>query len=130
MEKMSVILASDEFEKLQAGCMMASVASVSGIEVNVFVTMAAMACFRQKTVDDRRFPKIGEVGQAALRKKAPLFSDLLIQGKEMGSMKVFACALALDLLDATLAEMIPVFDEVVGVATFLGKAEGSQVLFV
>jgi peroxiredoxin family protein len=130
VEKLSVVLASDEFEKLQAGCMMASVASVSGIAVNVFVTMAAMTCFRQKTVADRSFPKIGEVGQAAIRKKAPLFSDLLIQGKEMGSLKVFACALALDLIDSKLEEMVPVFDEVVGVATFLGKAEGGQVLFV
>lgn len=130
MEKLSVVLASDEFEKLQAGCMMASVASVSGIDVNIFVTMSAMTCFRQKTVTDRSFPKIGKVGQAAIRKNVPLFSDLLLQGKEMGSMKVFACALALDLIDAKLDEMVPVFDEVVGVATFLGKAEGGQILFV
>ena len=130
MEKLSVVLASDEFEKLQAGCMMASVASVSGVEVNVFVTMAAMTCFQKKTVADRLFPKIGVLGQAAIRKNAPLFSDLLLQGKEMGTLKVFACALALDLMDAKLDEMVPVFDEVVGVATFWGKAEGGQVLFV
>jgi len=110
--------------------MMASVASVSGMEVNVFVTMAAMTCFRQKTVADLSFAKIGEVGKAALKKKVPLFFDLLLQGKEMGSMKVFACALALDLIDSKLDDMVPVFDEVVGVATFLGKAEGGQVLFV
>ncbi len=130
MEKISLVLASDDFEKLQAASMMASVAAVSGMTVNVFVTMAAMACFVKERVEKKEFLKVGEVGKAILRKKAPLYPDLLAQGREMGEMKVYACSLALDLIEKPLEEMIPVFDEVVGVATFLGIAEGGQILFV
>lgn len=130
MDKISLVLASDEFEKLQAAAMMASVAAVSGMEVNVFVTMAAMSCFVKERVDRKEFLKVGEVGRRVLEKKAPLYADLLSQGKMMGSMKVYACSLALDLIEKPLSEMVPVFDDVVGVATFLGIAEGGQVLFI
>nr|EDZ39692.1 MAG: Protein of unknown function [Leptospirillum sp. Group II '5-way CG'] len=130
MDKISLVLASDEFEKLQAASMMASVASVSGMEVNVFVTMSAMACFVRERVERKDFLNVGEVGRKVLEKKAPLYVDLLTQGKMMGTMKVFACSLALDLIDKPLSEMVPVFDDVVGVATFLGIAEGGQVLFI
>jgi peroxiredoxin family protein len=130
MDKISLVLASDEFEKLQAAAMMASVASVSGMEVNVFVTMAAMACFVRERVERKDFLRVGEVGRKVLEKKAPLYVDLLTQGKMMGTMKVFACSLALDLIEKPLSEMVPVFDDVVGVAAFLGIAEGGQVLFV
>ncbi|MHB8421269.1 MAG: hypothetical protein ACYC9S_00500 [Leptospirales bacterium] len=130
MEKLSLVLASDDFEKLQAASMMAAVAAVSGVSVNVFVTMSAMACFVKERVDRKDFLKVGELGKAILRKKAPLYPDLLAQGREMGEMKVYACSLALDLLEKGVEEMVPVFDDVVGVATFLGIAEGGQVLFV
>ncbi len=130
MEKLSLVLASDEFEKLQAAAMMASVAAVSGMAVNVFVTMSAMTCFIKERVDRKDFLKVGEVGKAILRKKAPLYADLLAQGREMGDLKVYACSLALDLLEKPLEEMVPIFEDVVGVATFLGIAEGGQVLFI
>lgn len=130
MNKLSIVLASDEFERLQAASMMASVASVSGIDVNVFVTMGAMACFVKERIERKDFIKVGEVGRAVLSKKAPLYFDLLAQGRMMGSMKVYACSLALDLIEKKMDQLVPIFDEVVGVSTFLGVAEGGQVLFV
>jgi peroxiredoxin family protein len=130
MDKLSIVLASDEFERLQAASMMASVASVSGITVNVFVTMGAMACFVKERIDRKDFIKVGEVGRAVLSKKAPLYFDLLSQGRMMGSMKVYACSLALDLIEKRVDQLVPIFDDVVGVSTFLGVAEGGQVLFV
>jgi peroxiredoxin family protein len=130
MNKLSIVLASDEFERLQAASMMASVASVSGIDVNVFVTMGAMACFVKERIERKDFIKVGEVGRAVLSKKAPLYFDLLAQGRMMGSMKMYACSLALDLIEKKMDQLVPIFDEVVGVSTFLGVAEGGQVLFV
>ncbi|MGC8500380.1 MAG: hypothetical protein ACP5OS_04285 [Leptospirillia bacterium] len=130
MEKISFVLASDALEKLHAVGLMASVAAMSQMEVKVFVTMNAVTAFRKETIEKRSFKVEGEIGRRLLSKKAPMFYDLLSQGKMMGSLKVFACGMALDLMEEGLDSYHPVFDEVLGVAGFLQHAEGGQVLFV
>ncbi|MCL4486414.1 MAG: hypothetical protein M1537_08860 [Nitrospirae bacterium] len=130
MERISFVLASDSLEKLHAVGLMASVAAVSQMEVNVFVTMNAITAFRKSTVEKKGFRVEGEVGRHLLEKNSQMFYDLLEQGKMMGSLKVYACAMALELVGEGLDKYLPVFDEVLGVAGFLGKAGGGQVLFV
>ncbi|MGB9859428.1 MAG: DsrE/DsrF/DrsH-like family protein [Moorellaceae bacterium] len=125
--KMSVILVSGELEKLQAGCLISSVAAMSGMEVNVFVTMEALRYFRKEVVEARDF-KAGLIGREMLNKNVDLFYKLLENGKEMGNLKVFGCAMALDLMGWKKEDFIEVFDEVIGVTAFLGKAAGSQVI--
>ncbi len=130
MERISFVLASDSLEKLHAVGLMASVAAVSQMEVNVFVTMNAITAFRKSTVEKKGFRVEGEIGRLLLEKNGQMFYDLLQQGKMMGSLKVYACGMALELVGEGLDKFLPVFDEVLGVAGFLGKAEGGQVLFV
>ena len=45
-------------------------------------------------------------------------------------MRVYACELSMDLLGKSIEDYYDVFDEVLGVAGFIGKAEGKEVLFV
>ena len=130
MEKVSFVLASDALEKLHAVGLMASVAAMSQMDVRVFVTMNAVTALRKETIEKKSFRVEGEVGRRLLSKNAPMFYDLLSQGKMMGSLKVFACGMALDLLEEGLDHFHPVFDEVLGVAGFFQHAEGGQVLFV
>ncbi len=130
MERISFVLASDTLEKLHAVALMASVAAVSQMEVNVFVTMNAITAFRKSAIEKKSFRVEGEVGRHLLEKSQQMFYDLLLQGKMMGSLKVYACGMALDLLGEDLDQYFPVFDEVLGVAGFLGKVAGGQVLFV
>lgn len=130
MERISFVLASDSLEKMHAVGLIASVAAVSQMEVSVFVTMNAVTAFRKSTVEKKNFKVDGEIGRHLLEKGGPMFYDLLQQGKMMGTLKVYACAMALELVGEKLDQFVPVFDEVLGVAGFLGKAEGGQVLFV
>lgn len=130
MEKISFVLASDELEKLHAGALMASVAAVSQMEVNVFVTMNAVTAFRKETIEKKNFKVGGEIGRRLLEKNKQMFYHLLEQGKMIGTLRVFACSMALDLMEEDLGHFYPVFDEVLGVAGFLGRVEGGQVLFV
>ena len=130
MERISFVLASESVEKVHAGCLMASVAAVSQMEVNVFVTMNAVIAFRKDTIEHRSFKVEGEVGRRLLANNTQMFYDLLLQGKMLGSLKVYACAMALDLMGETLARYHPVFDDTMGVAGFLGQVAGGQVLFV
>lgn len=125
--KLSVILLSGELEKLQAGCLISSVASMSGMEVNVFVTMEALRSFRKEVIEAKDF-KAGLIGQEMLNKQVDLFYKLLENGKEMGKLKVFGCAMAIDLMGWKKEDFIDIFDDIIGVTAFLGMAAGSQVI--
>ncbi|WP_258360203.1 DsrE/DsrF/DrsH-like family protein [Moorella sulfitireducens] len=126
--KLSVILLSGELEKLQAGSLVSSVASMSGMEVNVFVTMEALKAFRKDVVNARDFKTAGEIGREMLNKNVDLFYQLLENGKDMGNLKVYGCAMAMDLMGWKKEDLIDIFDDVIGVTAFLGKAAGSQVI--
>ncbi|GEA17457.1 DsrE/DsrF/DrsH-like family protein [Moorella sp. E306M] len=126
--KLSVILLSGELEKLQAGCLVSSVASMSGMEVNVFVTMEALKAFRKDVINAREFKTAGEIGREMLNKKVDLFYQLLENAKDMGNLKVYGCAMAMDLMEWKKEDLIDIFDDVIGVTAFLGKAAGSQVI--
>ncbi|CEP67088.1 DsrEFH-like [Moorella glycerini] len=126
--KLSVILLSGELEKLQAGCLVSSVASMSGMEVNVFVTMEALKAFRKDVINAREFKTAGEVGQEMLNKNVDLFYQLLENAKDMGNLKLYGCAMAMDLMEWKKEDLIDIFDDVIGVTAFLGKAAGSQVI--
>ncbi|MBE3593810.1 MAG: DsrE/DsrF/DrsH-like family protein [Candidatus Carbobacillus altaicus] len=124
--KLSIILASEELEKVHAASLMGSVAAMSGMHVSLFVTMNALVPFLKKTVEDRSF-KTGEVGKALLE-KAERFDTLLTNGKELGHLKVYACALAMDVMGWTVDDLLPVFDDVIGVTAFFNLAQGGQIL--
>lgn len=124
--KMALVLATDEYERIHAASLMASVAAMSGIPVQVYVTMEAMKYFRK---DGEPFP-LKAVGEKIHEKKAPTALDLLRQGKELGDLKVHACAMVLDLFDWKEEDLSDLFDDTIGVAAFLNMTEGSQIIFV
>lgn len=125
--KMSIILISGEVEKIHAGCLVGSVAAMSGMEVNIFVTMEALKSFRKDVIAAKDF-KAGEIGQEMLNKNVDLFYKLLENAKEMGSLNLFGCAMAMDLMEWKQEDLIEIFDDIIGVTAFLGKAAGSQVI--
>lgn len=126
--KLAVILQSGEMEKLHAGALVGSVAAMSGMQVNFFVTMNALENFLKTTVEQKKFT-VGTVGQEMLNKKIPLFYDLILEGKELGELQVYGCALAMDLVGWKIEDMVDgVFDDVIGVTAFLGMAQNAQVI--
>lgn len=124
---LALILMSEDLEKLHAGSLVGSVASMSGMKVNVFVTMNALAPFHKKNFDEADF-KYGVVGKEILAKKIPLFDHLLQEGKDFGEVNVYGCALAMDLMEWKKEDMIDVFDDVIGVTAFLGMTNNAQVI--
>lgn len=125
--KMSVILISPELEKLHAGSLVASVAAAAGMTVSVFITMGALKGFRKDNVASKSF-EYAEIGQALIDKKLPLFNDLLQDGKEVGDLQVYACALAMDVMDWKRVDMLDIIDDVIGITAFLNMSQGSQVI--
>ena len=60
---------------------------------------------------------------------APDAVDLLLQGKMLGDMKVFACSMSLDVAQIGLDALVDeVFDDVGGLTSFLSNAESGQLV--
>lgn len=127
-----IILCSEELEKLQAASMIAAIAAASDEPVEIFVTMGALTAFEKETVEKKTFVG-GRVATAMLTSestKVPLFTDQLMQARELGPLKMYACTMAMDLLDRELDDYVDVFDDVLGVSGFLKKARGKEIIFV
>ncbi|WP_157888180.1 DsrE/DsrF/DrsH-like family protein [Bacillus marinisedimentorum] len=124
---MAIILLSEDIEKVHAGALVGSMAAMSGMEVNLFVTMNALKPFLKKSVENKDF-KTGDVGKALIEKDAPSFDKLIREGREMGTLNVYGCALALDVMEWNKDDLIDVFDDIIGVTKFLGMAQNGQVV--
>jgi peroxiredoxin family protein len=124
---LAIILISEDLEKIHAGALVGSVAAMSGMNVNFFVTMNALNEFRKVVVDKQTF-KIGTVGEELIGKQVPLFYELLKEGKENGEVGVYSCAMAMDIMGWEKDEMIDVVDDVIGITKFLGMAQNAQVI--
>lgn len=128
----AIVVATDELEKLTAVSIIGSVAAASDIPVDVFVTMNGLLAFERETVKSGDF-NAGPVGHAMMNSEAgevPLFTDQLQDAKEIGSLSVYACSMAMDMMGQTLDDYVDVFDEELGVAGFLNRAADKQVIFV
>lgn len=126
---LSVIMLSEDLEKLHAGALMGSVASMSGMTVNLFVTMNALEAFRKDAVENKKF-EIGTIGKGLVEKEVPLFYDLIKEGRDMGDLHLYGCAMAMDVMGWTKDDLIDQFDDIIGVTKFFGLAEGGQIITV
>jgi peroxiredoxin family protein len=60
----------------------------------------------------------------------PMFYEQFAQAKAIGDIELYACEMAMDLLDSDLEDYVDVFDDSLGVAGFLNRAQDKQVVFV
>jgi peroxiredoxin family protein len=123
-----ILLCSGEHEKLQMAAMTASVAAVSERPVELFVSMNAMFAFEAGLDAEQRYHG-GRMSEVLKSRKAPDAIDLLRQGKELGEMKVWACSMALDVLDWNMDSLVEeLFDGARGLTRFLSDAESGQLV--
>jgi peroxiredoxin family protein len=126
------VLASRDLARVQAVSTIASVAAASDVPVEVFVTMDGLLPFEKDTVESGDFDA-GPVGHAMLTSEdaeVPLFTEQFAQAQEIGSLRLYACEMAMDLLDTDLDDYADVFDDSLGVSGFLNRAADKQVVFV
>jgi peroxiredoxin family protein len=127
----AVVLASEEFERVQAVSMIASVAASSDVPVEVFVTMNGLNPFETETVENMDFEG-GRVADAMMSAdtSSPLFTEQLEKAKAIGPLQVYACEMAMDVLGNDLDDYVDVFDDTLGVSGFLNRAKDKQIIFV
>lgn len=126
-----IMLCSGEHEKIQLAAMTASVAAVSDTPVEVFVTMDAILAFQKGLTPEQRY-RGGHFHELFMTHKVPDAIELFEQGKMLGEMKIWACAMVLDLkhwdTDKDLVEGL--FDGPAGLAKFLCDAEQGELITI
>jgi peroxiredoxin family protein len=136
-DRLSLVVFSGTVDKLYPVAIMASGAVALGKDVDIFVTFYGLEAFRkgqpQKNMKmDANYPEIGPMMmKVMMEKKMPSWYDMLRQVKEMGNVKIHACATTYDLMDMKKEDLDPIVDDVIGVTEFLSKAsEGGITLFL
>jgi len=123
-----ILLCSGEHEKIQMAAMVASIGAVSERPVEVFVSMNALPVFGKATKPGDRY-RGGRFSALLREKRAPDALELFRQGKELGSLKLWACSMALDLEDWEMDDLVEeLFDGALGLTAFLSDAEGGQLV--
>ena len=124
---MNIIVLSGDYAKIHAAVMLALVAGSLDMPVNVFVSMEALPAFHQDPGVRATVGK-GPVGQKLADAGGEDYLGLLSQAKTLGDVTVYACSLVADLYQWTLADLAPVFDDMMGIAGFLGKASSGTTI--
>jgi len=125
-----ILLCSGEHEKLQMAAKIASLVAVSNRPVEVLVSMNAILAFAKDTPEEQRYTG-GAFSKSLHDKHVPTAAQLFRQGKEFGDLKVWACAMALDVHGWDMQHLIAdLFDGSLGLTRFMSDAEKGQFITI
>ncbi|BDC17243.1 DsrE/DsrF/DrsH-like family protein [Acidianus sp. HS-5] len=135
-KKLSLIVFSGTADKLMPVGILASGAAAAGYEVNLFFTFWGLQAITKKSIGqpqpiDKNYEQFGPVMMQRMQEmKYPSWDQLVMQAKEVGEVKVYACSTTMEFFGIKREDLADFVDDVVGVATFLDRAEGGTTLFI
>ena len=131
--KMSIVVYSGTVDKLYPVAIMTSGAVAMGTNVELFLTFYGLDAFRKGEPQKNQKMDVNYAELAPMlaklmkEKNVPSWYDMLKQAKEMGNVKVHACAMTLDLMGMKLEHLDPIVDDVVGAAEFVDNAKQGEI---
>lgn len=134
--KLALILFSGTADKLMAAANIAAGAAAAGLEVHIFLTFGGLLAFRKDDwkSNDRVSADLGPQAaqvQAALQQSGvPSWLQVLKDASEIGSVKISACLMSLEMLNLKLEDLEPIVTDVATVSNFLGAMAGGTPLFI
>lgn len=132
---LSLILFSGTDDKLGAAAILATGAAAMGRPVNVFLQYWALDAFRRDRVhaDHGVAAEAGPAGATIVHTDQTgerHWSALFHQAKDIGDVRIHACALSMDLLGITKDDLDPLVDDIEGVASFMNDATAGPITFI
>jgi len=132
---LSLVLFSGTDDRLGAAAILTVGAAAMGRPVNVFLQYWAVDAFRKQKVmaDHGVAPEAGPAGASLVRASQTgdhHWSELFRQAKDIGDVKIHACALSMELFAITQEDLDPLVDDVEGVAAFMGDATSGPITFI
>ena len=135
-DKMSIILFSGTVDKLMPVGILASGGVAMGMDVEIFATFWGLLSLKKGASEQPRMSKDFEdmgpmMMQAMQEKNMSSWIDMLRTAKELGNVKIVACANTSDLMGLKLEDYEDVVDEIVGVGEYVNTARDSKItLFI
>ncbi|MGC9106469.1 MAG: DsrE/DsrF/DrsH-like family protein [Thermoprotei archaeon] len=136
-KKLSIIVFSGTIDKLMPVGILTSGTAAAGYEVNLFFTFWGLRNITKEGLRnqpaplDKNYEALGPAMMARMQEmKYPMWHQLIQQAKEIGEVKVYACSTTMEFFGIKREDLAEFVDDVVGVATFLDRAEGGMVMFI
>lgn len=131
----SLILFSGTDDRLGAAAILATGAAAMGRPVNLFLQYWALNAFRRDriTADHGVAAEAGAAGATIVRNDQTgdrHWSELLRQAKDIGDVRIHACALSMELLGIAKDDLDPLVDDIEGVAAFMSDASAGPITFI
>ena len=126
-ETFAVVLFSGTDDKLQSAATLSVGAAVMGRPVEIFLQYWALDAFRADRIlkDHGVAPEAGPEGERAMRDQGKThWSELFRQAKDLGDVRIQACADSMEMFHITTDDLDPLVDGVWGVASFFMEADG------
>lgn len=126
-DPLSLVLFSGTDDKLSAAAVLAVGAAAMGRPVNLFLQYYAVDAFRSDRITNEHglAPEATPAQRAIVATHPGMhWSELLRQAKDLGEVKISACALSTEMFGITKADLDPLVDGIEGVASFMSDARG------
>ena len=130
-ETLSLVLFSGTDDKLTAASVLIAGAAAMGRQVDVLLQYWALDAFRADRIrkDHGAAHEAGAEGLAAMqRHSAQHWADTITQAKDIGELRIHACALSMEMFQITKDDLDPLVDDVEGVASFM--ADAGSIVFI
>lgn len=131
-ERFSMLVFSGTVDKLSSVGILTSGAVAMGMDVDIFLTFWGLNAFLKENVrTNTRMSKDFEdvapmLMQVMKEKNVPSWYDTLKNAKELGNVKIHACAMTLDLLGFKKENLDDIVDDVIGVGEFIEISNNSK----
>lgn len=136
-DRLAIVVFSGTVDRLLPAAIIASGGVALGMDVELFLTFWGLNAFRKDSVNSNtRFSKDYEdmaplMMEVMKNKNVPSWYEMLKRAKEIGNVKVHACAMTYDLLDMKKEDLADVVDDVIGVGEFISMAKDAKItLFI
>ncbi|RIV29303.1 peroxiredoxin [Alicyclobacillaceae bacterium I2511] len=126
--RLAIVIFGGTVDKLYPAAIMTSGAVMNDMDVDIFITFWGMMPFRKGapyTVQNvsKDYEEMGaEMLRIMQEKKVPSWYDTLLQAKEIGNVRVHACAMTADLFEMGQDDFEPIVDDIIGVGEFIDMA--------
>lgn len=136
-DKMSLIVFSGTMDKLMPVGILASGGVAMGMDVEIFATFWGLQSLTKGASEQpprmsKDFEDMAPMMMQMMKEKnVPSWLDTLRTAKELGNVRVLACAMTADLMGLDKDSFDDIVDDVVGVGEFVDSARDSKItLFI
>src|SRR5579875_3304191 len=112
-DKLAMVVFSGTVDRLMPVGIIASGAVAMGLDVEVFLTFWGLNSFRKESLTSKT-------------KNVPSWFDTLKKAKEIGNVRIHACAMTYDLMNMKKEDLADIVDDVMAVGEFVDIAKDAK----